>query len=445
MTTPQSVNKPGAGRLPKPFLTRRQFLSATASVAALSAMSPAIVRGAGGSAATSTVVIVKGAEVEKMVAEAIDLLGGIKQFVKDGQKVTLKPNLVYQPDHRPDWTPDLPAAIQPAFTTDVRITEAVIRQIQQAAQCKISVAEGTPESAAHMFQYLGYTAMAKRTGVELVDVDKAPRLAVSLPNGLANKSYPLPVATQTSDVMINLPVLKNHHFVGVTVGVKNLFGLVPMPKSKYHRNLPGVLCDLHRAHPAALTIVDALYGMEGQGPLEGRPVKMDLIVAGVDVVAVDAVCTALMGFDPLAVEYLVYAHEHGLGEIDLKNITIKGVPLKQVRRHFEHALWRIALEIPQDEAVLKKLKQLAESETDEGGEFKLQFGAERLQVNAAKYPRRKCFGFSAWYEPKGKTIRLESKFERLIAENGRAAEEELRQWVRMNLGKDIEPKLMVDS
>ena len=72
MTTPEPVNKPGMGRRPKPFLTRRQFLSTTASVADLSAMGPALVRGAGGVAANSTVAIVRGQEVGQMVAEALE-------------------------------------------------------------------------------------------------------------------------------------------------------------------------------------------------------------------------------------------------------------------------------------------------------------------------------------------------------------------------------------
>ena len=384
MTTPEPANKPGTGRRPEPFLTRRQFLSTTASVAALSAMGPAIVRGTGGFAANSTVAIVRGQEVGQMVAEAMELLGGPGRFVKDGQKVTLKPNCVYQPEVRPEWQPSQPTRIRPAFTTHVELVEALVQQLQKAAKCSVTMAEGTPESASRMFDYLGYREMAKRNGVQLVDVDESPRQAVSLVDGLASGTYDLPAATQNCDVFMDLPVLKNHHVCGVSAGMKSLFGLLRPPKQDFHKKLNGVLCDLVKATHPALTLVDALYGMEGQGPLEGRPVKMDLVVAGTDIVAVDVVRTALMGFDPLAVEW-----------------------------------------------------------EDRDGQS-LRFAPELLRVNSARYPQRKSFGFTAWYRPGEKVIMLEAQYEVLIHVNRKAAEEELRQWVQTNLGEDIEPKLMAD-
>jgi len=398
-----------------------------------------------GSACPATVVaIVKGKDVDKMVAEAIDLLGGIKQFVKDGQKVVIKPNVVHQPAVTGGpWERRNPQ-IRPEFTTDVRIVRALAQEMLKAARCTVTVAEGTPEDLSRLYEFLGYTRMAKDLGIQLVDVDRAERTTVRV-DGLAYKEYSLPVVTQTCDVLVNAPAMKTHQLGGVTLGMKNFFGLLPMPKSRFHAKVHAVLCDLTLARKPDLVVIDGLVAMEGQGPLQGTPVVMDLIIAGRDVVAVDAVATAVMGFDPRRVQCLRLAGEANIGESDLQKITVKGVPIHQVRRQFQHAWWEAEASIPKTHARVGKLLEIAERAYKDHGDERHRhesivatFPADQLKVDSARYPTRRSRGFRARVPCRGDTIFFHIPYKVLFEENGRAAVDEVEAWVHRNLGEDIE-------
>lgn len=393
---------------------------------------------AAGAWAGPTVAIVKGTDVPKMVAEAIELLGGLKQFVKDGQKVVIKPNLVWQPalDEHGNFVG--PRKVRPGLTTDVRIVEALSRQMLQAAKCRITIAEGTPNDLPSLFKFLGYTNLAAELGINLVDVDNAQRMTVRV-GGPGGRQYDLPVVTQRCDVLVNVAVMKTHNLAGVTLGMKNLFGLLPEPKSRFHGRLSEVLCDLSLARKCDLVLVDALVATEGQGPLEGTPVRMDLLVAGRDIVAVDAVCTAVMGFEPKRVACLRLAHEKGIGEIDLDRITVKGVPVEKARRPFRHACWNASVEIERNEAILDKLAKMADrvEKSRWGGWRRLLFEARHLEPDTKKYPARRSYGFYVSRWPPSDKIVFQVPYEVLIEENGQAAVDEMAQWIRRKLGKDI--------
>lgn len=420
---------PPLRRLSKAFPALRGFLVLLAVVALA-----AIAR------AGTTVAIVKGKDVDKMVAEAVGLLGGMKQFVRDGQKVVIKPNLVHQPamPGREQRVGD--NKVRPGFTTDVRIVKALAQQMLQAAKCNVTVAEGTPNSATRMFDFLGYTSMAKQLSVELVDVDRSERLAVKV-DGLARKEYSLPAVTQTADVLVDVAVMKTHQLTGVTLGMKNLFGLLPEPRRVFHANVDAVLCDLLRARKPDLVLVDALVAMEGQGPLDGTPVPMDLLVAGRDTVAVDAVCTAIMGFDPKAVRCLALAAEKGIGEAALDKITVKGVPIEEVRRPFKHACWEAEVRVEKTDARVGKLAQLADRVHKYQDEYTnalfLSFSPGHLKVDKAKYPGREPQGFRVEVPVAGDKIAFIVPFRVLFLEEGQAAVDEVGGWIEDRLGKGI--------
>ena len=373
-----------------------------------------------------------------MVAEAIELLGGMKQFVKDGQKVVIKPNLVHQPALPGREQRHGDGKVRPGFTTDVRIVKALARQMLAAAKCKVTVAEGTPNDATRMFDFLGYTTMAKELGVALVDVDRAERMTVKL-DGLARKEYSLPVVTQTADVLVDVAVLKTHQLTGVTLGMKNLFGLLPEPRKDYHAKLDEVLCDLCLARKPDLVIVDGLVAMEGQGPLEGTPVPMDIIVAGRDIVSVDAVCTAIMGFHPPNVRHLSLARDKGIGVIALSRIPIAGVQMEDVQRAFRHPLWEAEVRVAKSDALVGKLVQLADRiyKNERSEELLLSFPPKHLKVDTEKHPDRESHGFEVHVPLAGDTISFCPRFRVLFAAEGQAAADEVGRWIQETLGKGI--------
>jgi uncharacterized protein (DUF362 family) len=270
-----------------------------------------------------TVAIVKGPDIPQMVAKAIDLSGGLKDIVHDGTHVVIKPNLTM-------------FMKQKGVATRVEVVRAVVEQLRKTAKCRITIAEGAGEPAVNGFEGYGYTALAKEYGIPLVDLATDKRVAVKI-DGLALKEYELPATIVNCDVLIDMPVLKTHVLTGVSLGMKNLFGLMPLPRSGLHDRIDGVLCDLVRIKKPALVVVDGTYGMEGKGPLYGETVQMDVILAGRDIVAVDTVATSVMGLPPEKIGHIALAVKNGLGEGDLKKITIKGEPIESVRRPFKEA------------------------------------------------------------------------------------------------------------
>jgi len=393
---------------------------------------------AGHAGAGATVAIVRGEDPDKMVAEAIELLGGMEQLVKDGQKVVIKPNLVGQPGL--PATGPLPAKrdVREEFTTDVRIVRALARQALKAARCTVTVAEGTPSGAARLFEFLGYKAMSEELGIRLVDVDQADRVTAAI-DGLADKAYAMPAVTQTCDVLIDVAAMKTHVLTGVTLGMKNLFGLLPRPRSGFHDKVDAVICDLSRLRKPDLVVLDGLVAMEGQGPLSGEPVALGVLIAGRDVVAVDAVGCAVMGIDPRRIKHLRLAHERGIGEIDLAKIAVKGLAIDTVRREFAPPLWDAEVRIKATDARVGKLARMA-VEVDKrwkGGSLVMTFRSG-LRADREKYPPRRPRGFTVRVPPRSDEILFHIPYQVIYEENGQAACEEMAAWIRDKLGPDIE-------
>jgi uncharacterized protein (DUF362 family) len=133
--------------------------------------------------------------------------------------------------------------------------------------------------------------------------------------------------------------MKTHHWAGATLAMKNLFGLVPggvygWPKNILHwAGIPQSIVDLHRLFPRQFAIVDGIVGMEGNGPIQGVPKQAGVLVAGGDVVAVDATCCRIMGMEPAKIEYLTLARgAENLGESAFHQI---GETIGSVRTPFE--------------------------------------------------------------------------------------------------------------
>ena len=125
----------------------------------------------------------------------------------------------------------------------------------------------------------------------------------------------LPKTALGADLLVSIPKMKTHHWVGATLSMKNLFGLVPggvygWPKNPLHwAGIEECIVDLHFMFPRQFAIVDGIVGMEGNGPIQGTPKAVGLLVAGREPAAVDATCCRIMGIDPLRLRYLRTAAE----------------------------------------------------------------------------------------------------------------------------------------
>lgn len=268
-------------------------------------------------------------QVDTAVRLAVDKIGGLAKFVKPGQRVLLKVNALSM---KP---PEAAVTTHPAFI------KAVVREVQRAGGIAMvgdssggMVAGQAPTR--QTFQVAGIARAAEESGAELINFDISGVEAVQA-NGPV-KTLHIAKLVLEADVVISLPKLKTHSAAVYTGAIKNMFGSIPgHRKSDYHRMAPKLrdfaelLVDIFTATKPALTIMDAIIGMEGNGPSAGNPRKIGLVLASSDGVALDAVASKIIGLEPMKIHTTAIAHQRGLGVGDLARIEILGEKLADVR------------------------------------------------------------------------------------------------------------------
>ncbi len=278
------------------------------------------------STATVSVVRCDGYEIEtacKKVKESVDLLGGITTFVSRNDRVLIKPNLLVAK------SPDRAALTHPA------LLEAAIRLVLEAGAKPLVGDSPALGSAASCAEKGGFGPVLKKYGVPLLKCEKTA--VVKNPDG-AFKTFEVAQDALEVDRIINLPKLKTHGQMIMTMAVKNTFGLVPgVRKTQWHfriGNNPAhfarMLVDLHYRMAPVLSIMDGITAMQGNGPGSGDPVDLGLIIAGTDASAIDTVSCQIVGLDPMLLYTLEQARKAGLGVTEISAITVRGVPVKDV-------------------------------------------------------------------------------------------------------------------
>ena len=268
------------------------------------------------------VAIVKGERGHEPVFKALDLID-YKQALVGYDKVLIKVNFIT------DKTWDTGA------TTDPIVVEAIIKKLE-ALPVKVYVVESdaTITNADKAFEKTGMKDMCKRNGVDWLNLRHVKdKVKLDVPNGEALRSITVPRLV-TESAVISAAKLKTHLNTTVTLGMKNMFGLLPDKfKGKYHmKGISKVVVDINTVLKPAFTVIDGFVGMEGEGPVDGTPVQMNLIIAGKDVVATDATAARVMGFNPYEITHIRKAYEKGLG---LSEAEIVGEKLETVKRTFK--------------------------------------------------------------------------------------------------------------
>jgi uncharacterized protein (DUF362 family) len=218
------------------------------------------------------------------------------------------------------------------------VVEAIIERLKNL-NVKIHVADSdaTMTSADKAFEATGMREMCERNGVQFLNLRHIKdRVKIEVPHCETLNTVTVPRIV-TESAIISAAKLKTHMSTTVTLGMKNMFGLLPDKfKGKYHaKGINKVIVDINTVVKSALTVIDGFVGMEGRGPSDGTPVKMDLIIAGKDPVATDATGARVMGFDPHEISHIRRANEKGLGNID--DIYVVGEKLESVTRPFKRA------------------------------------------------------------------------------------------------------------
>jgi len=265
------------------------------------------------------VAILKGTNPQDMTVKALEMTEANKVLPK-GKPVLIKPNYIN--------------AKHPStgITTDSRVIEGVVKFLKQHHVKDVIIGEGSGfADTFKAFQVAGVDAIAEKWNVKLVDLNKDEFVEVRPANPLALKKAKI-AKTVLESTIISVPKLKPHRLARVTLSLKNMMGAVT-PKGSMHNPLSKKLVDLASIIKPSVAVIDGIIAGEGH-ETSGNPVEMNLVIAGIDPVAVDAVGAAVMSIPPEKVKHLRLAKEIGLGTSDLKQIDILGEPIEKVKKKF---------------------------------------------------------------------------------------------------------------
>lgn len=264
-----------------------------------------------------------GEALQPAVEALVDSLGGLGRFVKPGQSVLLKPNLLTG------------CAPEQGVTTHPEVVRALIRMLRQhGAEPSVGDSPNNVMKMEDVWDKSGFRAMCDRENVPLVNIEQSGAELFTV-NGI---TFTVARAALEADVVINVPKVKTHVLTTLTAAVKNTYGLVPgFQKAKLHKLYPSarrfgeVVAAVYAKTRPALSVADAVEGMEGDGPSGGSKKALGFLAASADAAALDAVLCDILGIDPLTVPYFTPIRDAGTGETELAKIEVSGAPANSLK------------------------------------------------------------------------------------------------------------------
>ncbi len=278
----------------------------------------------------SRVAILSATRYDQALKDTI--VRGIKLCGLDvkGKRVLLKPNLV-------EFDP------KGVINTNPAVIEAAIDSFRGLGAAQVIVAEGPGHRRdnEYLLSASGLYDVIKEHRVLYVDLNTDDVRSTPLRSRFTDlKQLYLPETLYNADLLVTMPKLKTHHWVGVTLSLKNMFGVVPgvvygWPKNILHwQGINNSILDINSSLPLPqFAIVDGIIGMEGNGPLQGQAKNSGLLIFGDDLVAVDATATRLMTLEPQKIDYLATAGEF-LGNLNQEKIQQVGEGINKLQQDF---------------------------------------------------------------------------------------------------------------
>ncbi len=273
----------------------------------------------------SKVAIVKGTSPVETTVKALERIASDVDSVLSGKKpILIKPN--YINSKHPST----------GITTDSRVIEGIVKFLRKRKIEEIIIGEGSGfGDTFQAFKVAGVDAVAERWGVKLVDLNKDEFIEVNPPDPLSLGKVRV-AKTALESTIISVPKLKPHRIATVTLSLKNMMGALASKGSMHKGRLSQNIADLASVLRPSISVVDGIIAGEGH-ETSGNPVEMNLVIAGTDPVAVDAVGAAVMGIPPTDVKHLLLAEKKGLGTCNLEEITVLGEPIERVKRKFQRS------------------------------------------------------------------------------------------------------------
>jgi uncharacterized protein (DUF362 family) len=266
-----------------------------------------------------------GKEIEGAIRKAIDLIGGLDDIISRKDLVLINPSWVAPPTDP-----------QSAVITSPEVTKTIADIIRDfGGRPVIAESSAVGVDTEKVITNSGYGDL-RREGYEVIDLKSTPKVKVGIKGGEVLKEVETFELVTRANTIISVPKMKTHDQTEITCSLKKLKGLVTdEQKRRMHRVgvFKGVV-DINMLFKPRLSVVDAVLCQEGLGPIFGRPVEMNLIVAGKDLVAVDSICGQIMGYEPKEVLITKCAANRGLGVMDNEMMELVGEPLENVKRRF---------------------------------------------------------------------------------------------------------------
>jgi len=291
-------------------MDRRTFMK---SAGAATVLAPFLVQELFAAQDKSLVAVAEGTDYPAVTRRAINAVGGIRRYVKAGDVVVVKPNMGW------DRSTEFAANSHPL------VVRAVVEECLAAGAKKVKVFDRTCNDPRRCYVNSGIEkALQGIKGVECKQVEME-RFRMTTLNGQFLKEWELYDEALSAHVFINLPVAKHHGLSKLTLGLKNIMGVMGGNRGFTHRNLAVALADVNSHLKTHLTVIDATRILTAHGPQGGNlaDVKvLNKVIASADIVAADAYATTLFGMQPADIAVTVAAHKRGLGQMNLDRIKV---------------------------------------------------------------------------------------------------------------------------
>lgn len=262
---------------------------------------------------TSVVAVAEGQDYAAITRSVIAALGGMGRFVKSGNTVVVKPNMGW--DRKPEQ----------AATTHPTVVKTIVEECLKAGAKKVKVFDNPCNDMRRSYENSGIPgALKDLKNVEVRYMEDEKYKKVSL-KGTFLQEWELYSEALSADVFINAPIAKHHSLTGLTLGLKNMMGIMGGNRGYIHRQIEDALADVSTFVKSHLVLIDATRILTAHGPTGGslKDVKvLNKVIASTDIVAADAYATGLFGLKPRDISITATAHKRGLGEIDLDKVKV---------------------------------------------------------------------------------------------------------------------------
>jgi uncharacterized protein (DUF362 family) len=256
--------------------------------------------------------VARGRDPAALVRTAVGMLGGIERFVRPGDVVLLKPNVAF----------DRPAAL--GATTRPEVLSATAMLCRQAGAAEVLVADNPINQPEGCFVKTGLQAAAAAAGARVVLPRPEAFAAVPIGGEVLSTWEVFEAPLRAADKVIGLAPCKDHNLCGASMSIKNWYGLLGGPRNQLHQQIHGAIADLAQMIQPTLVLLDGTRLLMRNGPTGGSLADVligDTLIAGTDMVAVDAAGYGLLGRDPSQLEYLRRAAARGLGTADWRQLN----------------------------------------------------------------------------------------------------------------------------